>query len=207
MKTSSTAIIDNRGRGKVGDFLKDCLKDGSRLSIVSAYFTIYAFERLKDQLYKIDHLDFLFGEPRFVKSLDPDRTDKKAFKIEDEKLALSDRLQQKCLAKECAEWIKAKVDIKSVRQANLLHGKMYHLDDDGRKKALVGSSNFTVSGLGYGSNPNIELNLEVADDRDRDDLKSWFDELWNSDELVEDVKQAAAPRTSANMMRSGSCSC
>lgn len=85
----SSAIRDNRGRGKVGDFLKDCLKDGSRLSFVSAYFTIYAFEKLKDHLHKIDHLDFLFGEPRFVKSLDPDRTEKKSFKIEDEKLALS----------------------------------------------------------------------------------------------------------------------
>ena len=184
----TSAIKDNRSRGKVGDFLKECIKDNSSLSIVSAYFTIYAYEKLKDHLHKIDHLNFLFGEPRFVKSLDPDRTDKKAFKIEDEKLALSNRLQQKCLAKECADWISNKVDIKSIKQANLLHGKMYHIDDDGRKKALVGSSNFTVSGLGYGANPNIELNLEVADDRDRDELKQWFDEIWTNEELVEDVK-------------------
>lgn len=185
----TSAIKDNRSRGKVGDFLKECLKNGSKLSFVSAYFTIYAFEKLKEQLHKIDHLNFLFGEPRFVKSLDPDRTDKKAFKIEDEKLAIRNRLQQKCLAKECADWIIEKVDIRSIKQTNLLHGKMYHVDDKGRKKALVGSSNFTVSGLGYGTNPNIELNLEVADDRDRDDLKQWFDEIWNNDELVEDVKQ------------------
>ncbi len=183
-----SAIKDNRSRGKVGDFLKECIKDDSTLSIVSAYFTIYAYEKLKDHLHKIDHLNFLFGEPRFVKNLDPDRTDKKAFKIEDEKLALGNRLQQKCLAKECSDWITDKVDIRSIKQANLLHGKMYHIDDDGRKKALVGSSNFTVSGLGYGTNPNIELNLEVADDRDRDELKAWFDEIWNSEELVEDVK-------------------
>jgi len=183
-----SSIRDNQGRGKVGDFLKDNIKINSKLSIVSAYFTIYAYEQLKEKLKDIDHLNFLFGAPRFVKRLDPDRTDKKAFKIEDEKLALSNRLQQKLIAKECADWIDHKVDIKSIKQANLLHGKMYHIDDDGRKKALVGSSNFTVSGLGYGSNPNIELNLEVADDRDRDDLKQWFDEIWNNKELVEDVK-------------------
>ena len=53
-----SSIKDNRTRGKVGDFLKDCLKDGSRLSFVSAYFTIYAYEKLKDQLQKIDHLNF-----------------------------------------------------------------------------------------------------------------------------------------------------
>jgi hypothetical protein len=100
-----SAIKDNRSRGTVGDFLKDCIKDGARLSFVSAYFTIYAYERLKDHLHKIDHLNFLFGEPRFVKSLDPDRTDKKAFRIEDEKPALSNRLQQKCVAKQCYDRI------------------------------------------------------------------------------------------------------
>ena len=65
---------------------------------------------------------------------------------------------------------------------------MYHIDNKGIEKALVGSSNFTVSGLGYGNVPNIELNLEVADDRDRSDLKNWFIEIWNDDQLVEDVK-------------------
>jgi SNF2 family DNA or RNA helicase len=32
------------------------------------------------------------------------------------------------------------------------------------------------------------LNLEVNDRRDRDDLKSWFDELWQNNDLVDDVK-------------------
>ncbi|HKZ58123.1 MAG TPA: phospholipase D-like domain-containing protein, partial [Thermodesulfovibrionales bacterium] len=183
-----SGIRDNQGLGKVGDFLKDKIQQGSKLSIVSAYFTIYAYEQLKEKLHAIDHLNFLFGEPRFVKSLDPSKTDTKSFKIEDERLALKNRLQQKCLAKECADWIEEKVDIKSIKQANLLHGKMYHIDNHGIEKALVGSSNFTVSGLGYGNTPNIELNLEVVDDRDRNDLKNWFYEIWNNDELVEDVK-------------------
>ncbi|MDO8447021.1 MAG: helicase-related protein [Deltaproteobacteria bacterium] len=183
-----SAIRDNQGRGKVGDFLKERIQEGSKLSFVSAYFTIYAFEQLKDKLQNIDHLNFLFGEPRFVKNLDPDKTDTRSFKIEDEKLSLRYRLQQKSLARECADWIKDKVDIKSIKQANLLHGKMYHVDNSGIEKALVGSSNFTVSGLGYGANPNIELNLEMDSDRDRSDLKNWFHELWENKEMVEDVK-------------------
>ena len=184
-----SAIIDNRSRGKVGDFLKEHIKDSSRLSFVSAYFTIYAYDRLKEQLDRIDHLDFLFGEPRFVKSIDPDKTDKKAFSIVNDRLTLSNQLQQKSLAKSCHEWITRKVQIKTIKQASLLHGKMYCIDDDGRKKALVGSSNFTVSGMGYGANPNIELNLEVDSDRGRAELKQWFDEIWNNEELVKDVKE------------------
>ena len=82
-----SAIKDNRTRGKVGDFLKEHLTAGATLSFVSAYFTIYAYQKLQDYLHRIDRLDFLFGEPRFVKNLDPDRTDKKAFKIEENRSA------------------------------------------------------------------------------------------------------------------------
>lgn len=186
--TLKSSIRDNQGRGNVGDFLKEKIQIGSKLSFVSAYFTIYAFEQIKDKLHGIDHLDFLFGEPTSIKKLDPDKTETRYFEIVDTKIALKNRLQQKTVAKECSDWIKEKVNIKSIRQINLLHGKMYHIDNNGIEKALLGSSNFTVSGLGYGSNPNIELNLEVTDDRDRNDLKSWFYEIWNNNELVEDIK-------------------
>ena len=185
-----SAIRDNRHRGTVGDFLKAKVEENSTLSIVSAYFTIYAFDALKQQLLGIKSLKFLFGEPRFIKSLDPSKTDKKAFQIEDEGLQLQNRLQQKRVAKECVEWIEKKVQIRSVKQSNLLHGKMYHIAHNGSENAIMGSSNFTMRGLGLGTKyNNIELNLEVDSKRDTGDLKAWFDELWNDAELIEDVKQ------------------
>lgn len=186
-----SGIRDNRDRGTVADFLRQEVQAGSRLSIVSAYFTIYAFDKLKDQLTEIESLNFLFGEPRFIKSLDPEKTDKKVFDIEDQGLQLQTKgLTQKPIAKACAKWIAEKVQIKSIRQANLLHGKMYHIAHNATEKAILGSSNFTVKGLGLGSTGNnIELNLEIDSNRDREDLKSWFYEIWNDDELVEDVKQ------------------
>ena len=185
-----SAIRDNRHRGTVGNFLKAKVEENSTLSIVSAYFTIYAFDALKEQLLGIKSLKFLFGEPRFIKSLDPSKTDKKAFQIEDQGLQLQNRLQQKRVAKECAEWIEKKVQIRSVKQSNLLHGKMYQIAHNGTENAIMGSSNFTVRGLGLGTKyNNIELNLEVDSKRDTRDLKAWFDELWNDAELIEDVKQ------------------
>ncbi len=181
-------IRDNHSRGKVADFLTDKIDANSHLSVVSAYFTIYAYEALAKELDQIDHLKFLFGEPRFIASLDPEKNDKKAFHIEDEGLELSNRLQQKEVARRCAEWIRNKVDIRSVRQVNLLHGKLYHIDDGRREHALLGSSNFTRSGLGLSKMSNIELNLIVDSDRDRADLKQWFDGIWQDEKLVADVK-------------------
>jgi len=70
IKDETSGIRDNYQRGSVGDFLKNKIKEGSTLSVVSAYFTIYAFEALKDHLTSIERLNFLFGEPRFIKSLE-----------------------------------------------------------------------------------------------------------------------------------------
>lgn len=186
--SACSGIRDNYSRGKVSDFLVEKISEESELSIVSAYFTIYAYEAMATQLDKISNLRFLFGEPRFISSLDPEKTSKKSFKIEDENLELANRLMQKEVARRCAEWIKSKVEIRSIRQANLLHGKLYHLHDGHREHAILGSSNFTRRGLGLSTTPNIELNLIVDSDRDRAELKSWFDEIWQDEELVVDVK-------------------
>ena len=186
---NTQGIRDNYGRGKVADFLADKISDKSVLSVVSAYFTIYAYEALADRLDRVETLRFLFGEPRFISTLDPEKTDKKSFKIEDEGLELSNRLQQKEIARRCAKWIQDKVEIRSIRQTNLLHGKLYHIHDGHREHAILGSSNFTMRGLGLSATPNIELNLIVDSDRDRADLKAWFDEIWADDTLVADVKE------------------
>jgi hypothetical protein len=111
MPSSISGLRDNHTRGSVGEFLKAKIQTASKLSVVSAYFTIYAFDALKDCLSAIDHLDFLFGEPSFVNRLDPSKTEKKAFIIDAEGLELANKLQQKRVAKECAEWIERKVDI------------------------------------------------------------------------------------------------
>jgi SNF2 family DNA or RNA helicase len=185
----SSGIRDNHYCGSVGEFLKSHIQESSRLSVVSAYFTIYAYESLKDWLDCMEHMDFLFGEPAFVKSLDPSKTESKAFVISQDGLKLANALQQKRVAGECAEWIRRKVDIKSVCQSNFLHGKLYHMENGGQDVAILGSSNFTPRGLGLqDTGSNIELNLIVNEPSDRDELKAWFDRLWADPNLVADVK-------------------
>ena len=186
--SNKSNIRDNDMYGTVAEFLRDKIVDGSRLSFVSAYFTINAFHQLKDKLTHIDGLRFLFGEPTFIQSLDPTKTDSKVFRLTEEGLALDNYLPQKEIAKACAEWIEDKVEIRSVAKSNFLHGKMYYIEKDGGEDAIIGSSNFTVRGLGLNEKrSNIELNLEVDSKSDCGDLKTWFDNLWESDQ-VQDVK-------------------
>jgi hypothetical protein len=81
-----SGIRDNKDRGSVGDFLRDYINPESRLSIVSAYFTIYAYYYLKEQLDQIKELRFLFGEPNFV--LDDSKTYRSS-RIEQDSISLS----------------------------------------------------------------------------------------------------------------------
>ncbi len=76
--SNDSGLRDNHTRGSVADFLRAKIQTGTKLSVVSAYFTIYAYDALKDYLGTIDHLDFLFGEPSFVKRLDPSKTQTQA---------------------------------------------------------------------------------------------------------------------------------
>ena len=184
------AIIDNRQR-RVGDFLREGIEADANLSIVSAYFTIYAYEALREALDGAGRVRFLYGEPRGVGAMDPEGGEPKSFRLtEDGGIELRHAMAQKALARACADWIEGKVDIRTVRQANFLHGKLYHLArENGASAALVGSSNFTRRGLGFGATPNIEVNLEVRAEADREPLLRWFDELWNDESLTRDAKE------------------
>jgi hypothetical protein len=71
-------------------------------------------------------MDFLFGDPTFVKALDPDKTATKAFLIEADGLKLATTLQQKKAARDCAAWIKQKVAVKSVTRAHSLPQRRRH---------------------------------------------------------------------------------
>ena len=185
-----SGLRDNHRRGAVARFLREKIAAGSLLSVVSAYFTVYAYDALKATLDSIEHLDFLFGEPRFINRLDPERAENKSFLIDADGLQLANTLQQKRVVRECAAWLEAKADIRSIVKSNLLHGKMYHVANGGVEEAILGSSNFTVRGLGLSEHhSNIELNLIVDGNRDRRDLKAWFRELWDDATLVKDVKQ------------------
>ncbi|NEJ64893.1 helicase-related protein [Rhizobium ruizarguesonis] len=183
-----SGIRDNRSRGTASDFIVERGIPSSNFSVVSAYFTIFAYDRLKTTLDNVKSMRFLFGEPRFLRDSDSAGLVPPAFSFDESGLRLVEQMRQRSVALRCAAWIRSCVEIRSVKRAGLLHGKLIHIDDGRRGHALVGSSNFTTNGLGLGNSSNIELNLVVDGDRDREDLLAWFDELWANTELTEDVR-------------------
>ncbi len=179
-------LLDNTPDRRVVDRLRTHLDAAANFDVVSAYFSIYGYELLADLLANVGQTRFLFGDPTSIEDVDPGRTEGRNFRLTDSGLAPTQILHQKELARRCAEWVAAgAVDIRSIRQANFLHGKMYITDD----AAIVGSSNFTRSGLGGSARPNLEINVDMPDPALRDELREWFDNLWNDEARTYDVKQ------------------
>ena len=187
----SRAIVDNNRTRRVGDVLQDAITPASDLSFVSAYFTIYAYQALRDTLEAAGSVRFLYGDPQGIGTVDPIDDQTKTFRLTDDGgIKLEDVLVQKPLAQACAAWIKRQVEIRTIDRANFLHGKLYHVArPDGTSAALLGSSNFTKRGLGFGSVPNIELNTLIGDVSERDGLQDWFNALWADEKLTRDAKQ------------------
>ena len=85
----STALRDNRpSRGSTGDFLKTKIAPDSKLSFVSAYFTVSAYAGLQAQLESAEKLRFLFGEPSFISQVDSNMKGEANFKLTDTGLQL-----------------------------------------------------------------------------------------------------------------------
>ena len=182
-------ILDNR-HSTVVDFLRERLPEAETFRLVSAYFSIYGYELLAQELGDVGDVRFLFGDPGSVGELDPGEKEPKSYELTEQGLVPNHTLRQKPLARQCADWVGSdSVAIRSISRSNFLHGKLYLTDSPDQATGLVGSSNFTRSGLGGGAGSNLEINLATSDADMLAELERWFDELWNDKKLTVDVKQ------------------
>ena len=181
-------LLDNHN-ATVVDCLRRNLREATAFDLVSAYFTINGYALLADELEKVGQVRFLFGDPGSVDNLDPGPQDPKSFELAESGLAPNHTLEQKALAKRCAQWLERDaVAIRSVNQSNFLHGKMYLTAGLGGAAGIVGSSNFTKRGLGGSDRANLEVNLATADAAAVAELQDWFERLWQDQERTGDVK-------------------
>ncbi|CAM4343821.1 SNF2 family DNA or RNA helicase [Paenibacillus endophyticus] len=191
-------ILDNRTKGAVGEYLKKQIDKGAKLSIVSAYFTIFAFDELKLQLSNIKDLRFLFSEPTFVR--EGNHKEHKEFEILKHKretaiselgmeIRLKNNLSQKSIATECAEWIMKKVEMRSLTKQEAVQGNTFLVSNkNGEHAAIVGSADFTTNGLGYGTHTSLGFNMATSDHNVVEQLLSSFDAVWDDPTMTTNVK-------------------
>lgn len=149
--------LDNK-INKIGDELKANIEKGSKLSIIASYFSIYAFKELKKELNKIDELRFIFTEQIFKEENTNEKRSYSLEQINNEKLfagnkyelKLRNELTQASIAKECAEWIKEKVQFKAPKRPGIVGSKFMHIKNNKKEDLVINNTNdFSASGLGY----------------------------------------------------------
>lgn len=187
-------VIDNK-KIKVVDELKSELKQGSKLSVISAYFTIYAYAELKKELSKIDNMRFIFTEPTFVKK---DRELIREFYIEhtngkklsgnEFEIKLRNEMKQAAIAKECAKWLSEKAEIKSLKKSNPAQPRLVYIENGEENLSINGTVDFTSDGLGITSSNRLDSNMCLYGNECTIGFLQAFNELWNDTTAVEDVK-------------------
>lgn len=114
-------LIDNVNKTLSEDLLTTIQK-GSKISIAASCFSIYVYQELKKVLEEIDELRFIFTSPTFiVEKADKQKREFYIPRLNRERsligtefeIKLRNELTQKAIAKECADWIRRKVQFKS----------------------------------------------------------------------------------------------
>jgi ERCC4-related helicase len=191
----SPKMLDNRGNGTVIDELLEGIKTSSKLSIISAYFTIYAYAELKKELSNIEGMRFLFTEPTFIKDNDElireyyiSHNPERKISGNEFEIKLRNELGQAHIAKECAEWVKKKAKFKSLKRPNPAQQRLIHIENGGEDIAINGSVDFTTDGLGITNSNRFDMNTVTYGNKYTKSYLQMFDSVWEDSSIVEDVQ-------------------
>ena len=199
-------FLSNIGAERLGDALGESLDDDAKLSIISSYFTVFAYGELKDELSKIDELRFVFSEPTFIKRMQ-DAKEPMEFVLSQRsrergiggtglELTLRNNLNQRALARECADWVRNKVEFRSAKKRNAIQpGGTYVVENaNGDEQAFMGTAaDFTLEGLGFDRKPSTVMGVSHFENAtEAAGLKAMFDGIWDNPDMVADVTEAVA---------------
>lgn len=188
-------MLDNKQNGKVIDEIKSNLQKGSKLSVISAFFTIYAYADLKKELSQIDGMRFIFTEPTFVNNENEmireyyiHRQNEKDIGGNEFEIRLRNEMKQAAIAKECSAWIETKAEIKSLKKENSAQPRLIYIQNPDETISINGTVDFTSDGLGITPSNRIDSNMCIYGKEFTKHFLKMFDELWHDKSAVEDVK-------------------
>ena len=193
MTVKAPKILDNKFNF-VYQELQENIKKGSKLSVISALFSMYAYDNLKKDLNKIDKMRFIYTKPSFLKD---NTKESRQYYIDnnsifggDYEIKLKNELTQGSISKECSEWIREKVEIKSFKTPNEAQPRMICVDNgDDTDIAINGTVDFTTAGLGLNKSDRQDMNQCVYGRDFTQSSLMQFNFLWDNEDYLEDVKE------------------
>jgi SNF2 family DNA or RNA helicase len=194
-------LIDNINR-LLGDSLRASIAPGMKLKIAASCFSIYAYEALKSELEKLESFEFIFTAPTFV----PDEVTDAGKKVRREffipkaerergfygsefEIQLKNKLTQRAIAKECAEWMRRKATFRSNRGKAPMQ-QFICLQGNPEQAVYQPLHGFTAVDLGYQPGNAVSNFVNRIDEASfTASYLSLFDQVWNDPEKIEDVTE------------------
>lgn len=186
-----------------GDDLKATIKPGTRLKIAASCFSIFAYEALKRELEKIESLEFIFTAPTFVPNEVADKVsrERKEFhipKLQRERdlygnefeIQLKNKLTQRAIARECADWIRQKASFRS-NSTKAPMQQFAHLEFKEYETIYMPLHGFTAVDLGYQRGDAVSNFITKFSDAPS--TTTWlnlFHQIWDDETKVKDVTDA-----------------
>jgi len=189
--------IFNNTTNVLKDDLEKTISSGSKISIASACFSIYAYQALKKQLLEIDELQFIFTSPTFVAEKTPSEkrefyiprlTREKSLYGTEFEVKLRNELTQKAIARECAEWIQKKAKFKSNATREGMVGFM-NIESDKEKITYMPLNNFTTVDIGTERGNNAYSMVNKFDAPFSEEYIKLFSNIWKDETKLQDVTQ------------------
>lgn len=174
-------FLDNKKHGKVGETLLQSIDKQSELAVISNAFSIFGFDALKKSISKVSKARLLLscnGQDGFLSQL---------LAGDEFETRFRNQLNQSYIARECAEWIKKKAQIRLVKNPAALGQNLFVVDGKPSPLAIQGSSAFTCEGLGFAESDRHHMNMCVSGAPNVSPLLSWFETLWRDTGLTEDA--------------------
>ena len=189
-------VIDNINT-LLKDELIDSIKSGSKITIAASCFSMYAYKELKKQLDSIDELRFIFTSPTFVK--ESSKKEKREFFIPRKdresglygtefEIKLRNEMTQKAIARECADWIRKKVQFRSNISGDGMIG-FVTVDNEKDASAYSPIVGFTTTDIGCDRGNNAYNMVQCLDTPFAQQYISLFNNLWNDKDKLEDVTE------------------
>ena len=188
---------------KIFDNINDIVRDdmistinrGSKISIAAACFSIYAYKELKEQLKEIDECRFIFTAPTFIK--EKTEKQKREFYIPrlnrenslygtEFELKLRNEMNQKAIAKECADWIKRKATFKSNITGENMTG-FVNVTNSNSAATYMPINGFTTVDIGCERGNNTYNMVNRFESPFADTYINLFESLWNDKNKLQDV--------------------
>ena len=181
-------LLDNKNNGLVGEELKNHSFENSKLSVLSSLFTIYGFASLKKELGKL-------SSSRLILTNWQDQS-LQSLVGTDSEVRLTNQLNQRRIATECAKWIKGKVEVKASKEPHLSSQNLIHLNsgEEDQQFAVHGSATVTPTGLGEVRSKSLQMNTGITDTETTQELLNWFDSIWTDNNSVTDIRDELLER-------------